>query len=82
MDLTVIQTTRFHFEKGKYAEIDKLYETYRNGTERFKDGRWKLVQLEEAIEHGFIYRDTWKKRKLPCQVDISKVEFSSFASSC
>jgi Domain of unknown function (DUF4034) len=61
MDLTVRQKIRFHFEKGAYGEIDKLYDAYRGGTERFKDGRWKLVKLEEAIENGFISRDNWNK---------------------
>jgi Domain of unknown function (DUF4034) len=61
MDNTVQHKIRLHFENGFYTEIDKLYDAYRSGTERFKDGRWKLAKLEQALENGFNQRDSWKK---------------------
>jgi hypothetical protein len=61
MDSDVQNKMYLHFVNGAYAEIDKAYNTFRTGKERFKDGRWKLVKLEQAIEKGFENRDSWKK---------------------
>jgi Domain of unknown function (DUF4034) len=44
-----------------FAQLDKLYEQWCTGNDRFPDGRWKLSQYGDGLSQNFSAWNTWVK---------------------
>jgi Domain of unknown function (DUF4034) len=49
------------FDVKSFADLDRLYDTWCTGAERFPDGRWKLFTYPEALDARFSGLNSWKK---------------------
>jgi hypothetical protein len=47
------------FEHGDFVELDRHYLRLRTGKDKFKDGSWKLSQLEQGLEDYFNRQRNW-----------------------
>ena len=49
------------FDRGQFADLEKLFDDWQNPTERLADGRWKLAIFEKALRAEFERSTDWDR---------------------